>query len=59
MKYNHAFDVAFAVVSNDPDGEDVTAEMMRDALLKRVETLMADGEMIEAVGCPFDTYEEE
>jgi hypothetical protein len=28
MKYNHAFDIAFSVVSEHPTGEDVTAEQV-------------------------------
>lgn len=57
--YNHAFTVAFQLSgSTDKQGEDVTAEQMRDALRKRINTLMDAGEMLEAVGAPFDTYEE-
>lgn len=55
--YNHACDIAFSVVSYN-DGEHLTAQELRDALLKRIESL-DDDEIIEAVGMPFDTYEEE
>ena len=59
MKYNHAFDIAFRVVSEHPTGEDVTAEQVREALIKRVIQAYDSGELLEAIGAPFDTYEEE
>jgi hypothetical protein len=58
MKYNHAFDIAFSVVSEHPAGEDVTAEQVREALIKRVIQAYDSGELLEAVGAPFDTYKE-
>lgn len=59
-KFNHAFDIAFSLSSNSPDGEDVTAEMLIEALEKKLEAFKADPEMIlEAAGAPFDSYEEE
>jgi hypothetical protein len=58
MKYNHAFDIAFSVVSEHPTGEDVTAEQVREALIKRVIQAYDSGELLEAIGAPFDTYEE-
>ena len=59
MKYNHAFDIAFSVVSEHPTGEDVTAEQVREVLIKRVIQAYDSGELLEAIGAPFDTYEEE
>lgn len=57
--YNHAFTIAFEVPgSKAQDGADVTAEQMVEALRKRIANLMANGEMLEAVGGPFDTYRE-
>ena len=56
-KYSHAYDIAFEVTSNDENGEDVTGEMLLEALLERIISLDTAGEMIEATGCPFDTYE--
>ena len=38
-KFNHAFDIAFSVISGDPDGEDITPAMFRAALLERIEQL--------------------
>ncbi|MDP1577974.1 MAG: hypothetical protein Q8L76_14655 [Cypionkella sp.] len=53
--FSHAFDFAFEVVSNRKDGTDVTAEMLRAALIQRVRRLTRD-ELREACGC-FDTAE--
>jgi hypothetical protein len=58
MKYNHAYDIAFSLVSEHPTGEDVTAEQVRDAIIARVHSAYASGELLEAIGLPFDTYEE-
>ena len=58
MKYNHAFDIAFSVISDTPNGEDITAEQFAAAIRKRVDELLACGEMLEAIGAPFDTYEQ-
>lgn len=58
-KYNHAYDIAFEVVSEKEDGSDITAEMLSKAIALRCLTLMQNNEMLEAVGCPFDTYEME
>ncbi len=57
-RYNHAYDVAFSLVSNNPEGKDVTPAMLRAALLRRVADLDANDQWEEAVGAPFDTYEE-
>ena len=59
-KYNHAFDLAFIVSgSTTDDGSEITAEQFRDAILKRVQDLYDARELIEAVGAPFDSYEED
>lgn len=58
-KYNHAFDVAFIVISEKEDATDVTPMMLAVALNKRIASLLNDDEFLEAVGCPFDTYEME
>ena len=55
-KFNHAFDIAFSLVSEKQDASDVTAAMLKEALLKRID---AEDTWIEAAGAPFDTYEEE
>lgn len=57
-RYNHAFDIAFSVVSNDLEGRDITPAMFRAALLRRIEEMDQGGQWAEACGAPFDTYEE-
>lgn len=58
MKYNHAVTLAFEVVSDDPNGEDFTPAILREALLQRMVNLDIGDEWVEAIGAPFDTYEE-
>ena len=55
-RYNHAHDIAFEVVTNDPIGANITAEEFRRAILLRLARL-SDAELIEAIGGPFDAYE--
>mgnify|MGYP000577908318 CR=1 FL=1 len=57
-KFNHAFDLAFEVISNQEDGEDVTPEMLKEGLLKRIENMDLANEWLEACGGPFDTHVE-
>ncbi|HEC64776.1 MAG TPA: hypothetical protein ENI23_05760 [bacterium] len=58
-KYNHAFDIAFSIES-DNDRENVTEKELLNALLKKVEELKADPKLIiECASLPFDTYENE
>ncbi len=56
-KYNHAYTLAFSLNSDDRGGEDVTPEDMILALQCRIDDLKKNNEVLEAVGCPFDTYE--
>lgn len=56
-KYSHVYSVAFSLESDHAEGEDVTPEMLRAALMKRVSDLDAHGEWEEAVGCPIDSCE--
>ena len=58
-QYNHAYTVAFSVLSNKPQGEDVTPVMFRDALTRRMKDLDDNNEREEAVGGPFDSYFDE
>ena len=55
-RYNHMYDVAFTVISNTEDGSDVTPDMLRAALEKRIEVLFSSDEPLEAFGL-CDTYE--
>lgn len=61
-KFNHAYSIGFSLESSHPKGEDVTPDMLRAALEKRIADLNAtdDGkgiEWLEACGAPWDTYE--
>ena len=55
VKYSHAYDFSFEVLSNDPEAEDVTPAMLRDALLARVNRL-TDDELMEDCG-RYDTMD--
>jgi hypothetical protein len=54
--YNHACTIAFEVISSEKDGSDITADMIRRAIERRLK-LVGDHELLEAVGSPYDTYE--
>lgn len=61
-RYNHMVSIAFTVISDEPDGSDLTPRMLRAALLKRLadlETTVHENEWLEACLPPLDTYEEE
>ena len=54
-RYSHAYDFAFEIESDHPDGEDLTPAMIRAALIKRA-TEIDDAEVLHACGL-FDTHE--
>jgi len=56
-KYNHLYVVAFSVDSDDRDGGG-PAEIMR-ALRRRARELEQTGEILEAVGVPDETIDNE
>ncbi|OES24041.1 hypothetical protein [Alteromonas macleodii] len=47
--FNHAFDFAFEINSHDKDAEDVTADMIRRAMIERLMSL-DDAELVQACG---------
>jgi hypothetical protein len=59
--FDHAFDIAFSVVTDDPTGDNITGEQFAAALQRRIDDLNSSGdvEWHEAVGAPFDTFEVE
>jgi hypothetical protein len=57
MKYNHACDLAFEVLSNNEHGEDLTPDMYRIALKKRIDELDRTDTWDEAIGI-FHTHED-
>jgi len=54
-KFNHAYDFAVEICSNDEEAEDVTGQMLRSAILKRLQEL-DDDQLLQACKC-FDTYD--
>lgn len=58
-KFDHAFSVAFSVISDDERGENISSLQFANALQKRIHDLCLNGEWDEAVGAPFDTFEVE
>lgn len=58
-RYNHACSIAFEVISDDPDGNDITPAMLKTALERRIQDVFVDsGEWAEACLPPYDTHEE-
>lgn len=58
--YNHAYSLGFSLGGSiDPDGEDVTPAQLKAAIEKRLAELTEQKAWKEAIGCPFDTYEEQ
>jgi hypothetical protein len=55
-RYNHAYTLAFSLVSNDDKGHDVDARQLKEALLARIENLDEEGSWVESAGAPYDTY---
>ena len=56
-KFNHAFTLGFEVVSKAKDGSDITPKQFARAIRARVKDLLANNEMWEAVGAPYDTFQ--
>jgi len=57
-RYNHAYTIAFSVVSGDDRGHDVDARQLRAALTARIDALDREGGWVEAAGVPYDSYAE-
>lgn len=56
-KYNHAFEIAFSLVTTDPTGENVTAEEMIKAFEARLKEFKQNLDLIlECAGMPYDSY---
>lgn len=56
--YNHAFTIAFSVVTRNP-GESVTAAELRAGLERRLREMIRSAdydEIVEACGMPCDTF---
>ena len=57
MKFNHMFTIAYTLESPSPNGDDVEEHEHVSAILKRVTALLDNNELLEAVGCPDDSFE--
>lgn len=57
-KYNHAFTFGFSIITNMEDGSDVTADDARQGIIAAL-ARMNDIELLENIGAPFDSYEED
>ncbi|WP_306150720.1 hypothetical protein [Roseovarius sp. MMSF_3281] len=65
QKYDHAFTLGFSLISACEDASDVTHEMLREAIHRRLRDLEhshainpAQGEsLVDACDAPFDTFE--
>lgn len=58
-RYDHALTITFTVISDHPTGDDLTPQMLREALERRIRELDTHKEWIEVVGAPYDTVEVE
>ena len=60
MKYNHAFDIGFEVVSDKANASEVTERELLKGLMRRIKVLLEEpeGSFHEATDC-FDTFEVE
>ena len=58
-RYNHAVTLTFEVISDCPNGDDITGEMLQQALQRRIENLDSEGDLYWEEAClpPDDTYE--
>ena len=58
--YNHAFTIAFEVITKascETKDDYPTPDVVRSALIGRL-SRCCDDELMEAVGCPYDTHNE-
>ena len=55
--YNHAYSLGFQVISRKENGSDVNAEMLLSALLRRIHSIHASGEIVDACDSPWDVHE--
>lgn len=57
MKFNHAYDFAFEILSDCEQATDVTPAMLREGLLSKINNA-SDKQLLAMCNC-FDTHEEE
>lgn len=49
MKHNIMYDIAFTVIADTSDGSDLTAQQIREAVLRRL-AIIDDSELMESIG---------
>ena len=54
-KYNHMFSICFSLDNENEDGEATERELLA-ALNLRIAELIKEQSVVEACGCPDDTY---
>ena len=60
MKYNHMIDIAFAVETTEADPLNLPEKELLVALMRRIATLLANGQLAAEVGhCDTYTIEED
>lgn len=55
-KYSHAIYLGCEVISSDYEGEDITKEMIQEALQRRITTMFQTDEWKEACLPPTETF---
>ena len=55
--FSNAFSIGFSVDCKTEDGADLSQEEAHRALLIRINSALRDGELLEAIGAPFDSYQ--
>jgi hypothetical protein len=55
-RFNHAYTMAFTLISDDPAGLALNPQDVRKAISDQVAQL-PDEELLSAIAVPFDTYE--
>jgi hypothetical protein len=57
--YNHTYSIVFSISgSTHPEGDDLKSQELRSALLNRIHDL-SDDELLEALGVPLESEEED
>ncbi len=59
-RYNHAYTIAFEVISNSEDAGDVTEKMLVDGIFRKLHQIFSPqwgDTMLDACDHPYDTYE--
>ena len=55
--YTHAYAITFEIDSQTEDASDVTLQQLAAAIRERVGSCVDHGNLLDAVGAPYDTFE--